>query len=78
MPGLLRALAGPDAGAADEALSELYDALLHQGTVYAAGVETAPFLAGLAAAGHRTADVLLLLGGMAALRSAQHPDTESA
>ncbi|WP_246212814.1 hypothetical protein [Streptomyces abyssomicinicus] len=65
LPDLLRALAGPDDDAADEALSELYGCVLHQGTVYAATVETVPFLARIAAAGHRTADVLALLGGMA-------------
>ncbi|MER5479171.1 hypothetical protein ABT026_19705 [Streptomyces sp. NPDC002734] len=65
LPDLLRALAGPDDGAADEALSELYGSVLHQGTVYAATVETVPYLARLAAAGRRTTDVLGLLGGMA-------------
>ncbi|MFE5897084.1 hypothetical protein ACFQ67_06640 [Streptomyces sp. NPDC056488] len=65
VPDLLRALTGTDADAADEALSELYGSVLHQGTVYAASAEAAPFLAGIAAAGHRTADVLALLGGMA-------------
>ncbi|MFG3044131.1 hypothetical protein ACGFZR_04260 [Streptomyces sp. NPDC048241] len=65
VPGLLRALSGPDQDAADEALSELYGSVLHQGTVYAASAEAAPFLARIAAAGHRTADVLVLLGGLA-------------
>ncbi|MFD7976143.1 HEAT repeat domain-containing protein [Streptomyces sp. NPDC059071] len=67
IPDLLRALTDTDtdAAASDEALSELYGSLLHQGTVYAASAEAAPFLAGIAAAGHRTADVLALLGGMA-------------
>ncbi|MGW7178351.1 hypothetical protein [Streptomyces xanthophaeus] len=65
IPDLLRALAGADVDAADEALSELYGSVLHQGTVYAASAEAVPFLAGIAAAGHRTADVLALLGGMA-------------
>ncbi|MFG2969638.1 hypothetical protein ACGFZS_40835 [Streptomyces sp. NPDC048288] len=62
VPDLLRALAGADA---EEALSELYGSVLHQGTVYAASAEAVPFLAGIAAAGHGTADVLALLGGMA-------------
>ncbi|WP_093864493.1 hypothetical protein [Streptomyces sp. TLI_053] len=66
LPDMLRALAGADAGAAREALSELYGSVLHQGTVYDASAVTVPFLAGLAAAGHRAADVLRLLGGMAA------------
>ncbi|MFE9168832.1 hypothetical protein ACFYNZ_04765 [Streptomyces kebangsaanensis] len=65
LPDLLRALAGADADVAGEALSELYGSVLHQGTVYAASAEVAPFLAGIAAAGHRVADVLMLLGGMA-------------
>ncbi|MFF4399494.1 hypothetical protein [Streptomyces sp. NPDC001480] len=65
VPELLRALMAADADAADEALSELYGSVLHQGTVYAASAEAVPFLAGIAAAGHRTADVLALLGGMA-------------
>jgi len=65
LPDLLRALAGTDEGAADEALSELYGSVLHQGTVYAASAEAVPFLARIAAAGHRTADALVLLGGMA-------------
>ncbi|MFE0450048.1 hypothetical protein ACFW2D_01880 [Streptomyces sp. NPDC058914] len=65
LPDLLRALAGTDAGAAGEALSELYGSVLHQGTVYAASAEAAPFLARIAAAGHQVADVLMLLGGMA-------------
>ncbi|MFI0203779.1 MULTISPECIES: hypothetical protein [Streptomyces] len=65
IPDLLRALTGADVDAADKALSELYESGLHQGTVYAASAETVPFLAGIAAAGHRTADVLALLGGMA-------------
>lgn len=65
VPDLLRALTGTDAAAADEALSELYGSVLHQGTVYAASAEAVPFLARIAAAGHRTADVLGLLGGMA-------------
>ncbi|MFI8347645.1 hypothetical protein [Streptomyces sp. NPDC085596] len=65
VPGLLRALCGPDQDAADEALSELYGSVLHQGTVYAASAEAAPFLARIAAAGHRTADVMVLLGGLA-------------
>ncbi|MEV6332069.1 hypothetical protein [Streptomyces sp. NPDC051909] len=65
VPDLLRALTGTDAAAADEALSELYGSVLHQGTVYAASAEAVPFLARIAIAGHRTADVLGLLGDMA-------------
>ncbi|MFE3764278.1 hypothetical protein ACFXPI_21265 [Streptomyces sp. NPDC059104] len=65
MPDLLRALTATDGDAAHEALSELYGCVLHQGTVYAASAEAVPFLARIAAAGHHTADVLELLGGMA-------------
>lgn len=65
LPGLLRALAegGSDA---EEALSELYSCLLHQGTVYSASVDAVPYLARIAAAaGPGTAEVLCLLGGLA-------------
>ncbi|MDG9715446.1 HEAT repeat domain-containing protein [Streptomyces sp. DH24] len=65
LPDVLRALAGADAEAAREALSELYGSVLHQGTVYSASAEAVPFLAAIAVAGHRTEDVLTLLGGMA-------------
>ncbi|WNI20479.1 hypothetical protein [Streptomyces sp. ITFR-16] len=65
LPGLLRALAGTDAEAAEEALSELHGSVLHQGTVYSASAEVVPFLVGMAASGHRTADLLMLLGGLA-------------
>ncbi|OLZ59364.1 hypothetical protein AVW11_26555 [Streptomyces amritsarensis] len=65
VPDLLRALAGADVDAAKEALSGLYGSVLHQGTVYAASAEAVPFLAEIAVAGHHTADVLALLGGMA-------------
>jgi hypothetical protein len=65
LPDVLRALTGADVDAAGEALSELYGSVLHQGTVYAASAEIVPFLARIAVAGHRTEDVLTLLGGMA-------------
>ncbi|MFD9128446.1 hypothetical protein [Kitasatospora sp. NPDC059571] len=65
LPGLLRAFAGDDGAAADEALSELYGSILHQGTVYAASADAVPYLARIAAAGRRSADALLLLGGLA-------------
>ncbi|PJE97581.1 hypothetical protein CUT44_10530 [Streptomyces carminius] len=65
VPGLLRALAGQDEEAAAEALGELYGCLLHQDTVYAATAEAVPYLARLAAAGCRTAELLGLLGGIA-------------
>ncbi|MFB6518210.1 hypothetical protein [Streptomyces sp. NPDC056401] len=65
VPDLLRALLGTDVDAADEALSELYGSILHQGTVYTASAEVVPFLARIAAGGHRPADVLVLLGSLA-------------
>ncbi|MFI7409689.1 HEAT repeat domain-containing protein [Streptomyces sp. NPDC049627] len=65
VPALLRALTDDDAEAAGEALHELYGTIWHQGTVYAATVEAVPFLARLAAAGCRSAELLVLLGCMA-------------
>ncbi|MDX3568308.1 hypothetical protein [Streptomyces sp. ID05-47C] len=65
LPAVLRALAGDDPEATAGALEELYGSILHQGTVYAATAEAVPFLAHLAAAGHRSADLLVLLGGIA-------------
>ncbi|MGR6998632.1 HEAT repeat domain-containing protein [Yinghuangia aomiensis] len=64
LPGLLRAFAegGPDAG---EALNELYGSIVHQGTVYAASVHAAPYLARIAACGRQTVDALGLLGCLA-------------
>lgn len=65
VPAVLRALTDDDAEAAGAALHELYGNIWHQGTVYAATVEAVPFLARLAAAGCRSADVLALLGSIA-------------
>ncbi|NED25797.1 HEAT repeat domain-containing protein, partial [Streptomyces anulatus] len=65
VPGCLCALAGDDDAAAEEAQSELYGSILHQGSVYEASAKAVPFLARIAAAGIRTADVLLLIGGIA-------------
>ncbi|WP_398866056.1 hypothetical protein [Streptomyces stephensoniae] len=65
VPDCLRALAGDDDAAAEEARNELYGSILHQGSVYEASAEAVPFLARIAAAGIRTADVLLLIGGIA-------------
>ncbi|MFG2907553.1 hypothetical protein ACGF13_21135 [Kitasatospora sp. NPDC048286] len=65
LPALLRALAEGDDEAAEEAVSELYGCILHQGTVYSASVDAVPYLAGIAAAGTRTVEVLCLLGGLA-------------
>ncbi|MFD7014786.1 hypothetical protein [Streptomyces sp. NPDC059928] len=72
LPDLLRALVGADAAAADEALSQLYGGVLHQGTVYAASAESVPFLARIAVAGHRTADILSGVG-----RPARYPGGRS-
>ncbi|MFE7441554.1 hypothetical protein ACFU7X_13955, partial [Streptomyces chartreusis] len=65
VPAVLRALADDDPEKAGAALNELYGNIWHQGTVYAATVEAVPFLARLAAAGYRSADVLVLLGSIA-------------
>ncbi|WP_369185670.1 hypothetical protein [Streptomyces sp. Y1] len=64
LPELLRAFAegGEDA---EEALDELYGSIVHQGTVYAASVDAAPYLARIAAAGRQTVDALRLLGSLA-------------
>ncbi|MFJ4849641.1 HEAT repeat domain-containing protein [Streptomyces sp. NPDC088733] len=65
LPGLLRTFAegGEDAEAA---LEELYGSIVHQGTVYAASVDAAPYLARIAASGRQTLDALRLLGYLAA------------
>lgn len=65
VPDCLRALAGDDDAVAEEALSELYGSILHQGSVYEASAKAVPFLARIAAAGIRAPDVLLLIGGIA-------------
>ncbi|MEV8432962.1 hypothetical protein [Streptomyces chartreusis] len=65
VPAVLRALADDDPETAGAALNELYGNIWHQGTVYTATVEAVPFLARLAAAGYRSADVLVLLGSIA-------------
>ncbi|MFV5994001.1 hypothetical protein ACNPQM_16470 [Streptomyces sp. NPDC056231] len=65
VPDCLRMLAGDDEDAASEALSELYGSILHQGSVYEATAHAVPYLARLAEAGHRTEDLLVLLGGIA-------------
>ncbi|MER6128615.1 hypothetical protein ABT173_39855 [Streptomyces sp. NPDC001795] len=66
VPGGLRALAGTDTQAAEQALYEFWGNILHQGTVYPVTAEAVPFLARLAAAGRRSADLLVLLGSIAA------------
>ncbi|MFT9789654.1 HEAT repeat domain-containing protein [Streptomyces rhizosphaericola] len=75
VPGCLRALAGDDDAAAEEAQSELYGSILHQGSVYEASAKAVPFLARIAAADIRTADVLLLIGGIA--EGGEDPSTEA-
>ncbi|MFH8619240.1 HEAT repeat domain-containing protein [Streptomyces sp. NPDC017979] len=64
VPAMLRGLVG-DEGEASEALGELWGSIVHQGTVYEATAAAVPFLARLAAGGVRTADLLVLLGGIA-------------
>ncbi|MGW3043361.1 HEAT repeat domain-containing protein [Kitasatospora sp. NPDC001159] len=65
LPDLLRALA-EGGGDAEEAISELYSCILHQGTVYSASVDAVPYLARIAAAAeHGAAEILCLLGGLA-------------
>ncbi|WP_430477807.1 HEAT repeat domain-containing protein [Streptomyces sp. P11-1] len=76
VPGCLRALAGDDDAAADEAQGELYGSILHQGSVYEASAQAVPFLARIAAADIRTADVLLLIGGIA--EGGEDPSPEAA
>ncbi|UXY26089.1 hypothetical protein [Streptomyces sp. HUAS TT20] len=65
VPGLLRALTAADQAAVAEADQDLWSSLVHQGTVYEATVSAVPFLARLAAAGVRRADLLGMLGAIA-------------
>ncbi|WP_329062130.1 hypothetical protein [Streptomyces sp. NBC_01429] len=65
VPDLLRALASEDGAEAEEAISELYGSILHQGSVYSASACAVPYLAGLAAAGVRTAELVAFVGGIA-------------
>ncbi|WP_282204870.1 hypothetical protein [Kitasatospora fiedleri] len=64
LPGLLRAFA-EDGADAEEALDELYGSIVHQGTVYTASADAAPYLARIAASGRRSLDALRLLGCLA-------------
>ncbi|MFE5587634.1 hypothetical protein [Kitasatospora sp. NPDC056531] len=64
LPDLLRALA-EGGGDAEEAISELYSCILHQGTVFPASADAVPYLARIAAAEYGAAEVLCLLGGLA-------------
>ncbi|MFE3205609.1 HEAT repeat domain-containing protein [Embleya sp. NPDC059237] len=64
VPDRIRALYGDDADRADTALGELFNHVLHQGTVYPATVAAVPFLAHAAVhAPHQRAGVLALLAG---------------
>ncbi|MEV8093259.1 hypothetical protein [Kitasatospora sp. NPDC085879] len=65
VPDLLRALTAADPEAVAEAEYELWSGLVHQGTVYEATVAAVPFLARLAAAGLRRAELLGMLGAVA-------------
>ncbi|RSS64651.1 hypothetical protein EF912_01940 [Streptomyces sp. WAC07061] len=64
LPELLRVFAegGEDA---EEALQELYSSIAHQGTVYAASADAAPYVARIAASGRQTVNALQLLGCLA-------------
>lgn len=77
VPDQLRALASDDAEEAEEALYELYGNIVHQGSVYEATAHAVPYPARLAAAGIRTADMLLLLGVIAESED-ERSDTPSA
>lgn len=64
VPTLLHAVASGSVGA-DEAISELYGSICHQGSVYSATPYAVPFLARLAVAGIHTVALLGLLGWIA-------------
>ncbi|MFE0627568.1 hypothetical protein ACFW3D_11385 [Streptomyces sp. NPDC058864] len=66
VPDLLRALASPDQEAADEAAQELWSSIVHQGSVYRATLPAVPFLARLTTAGVRRAELLCMVGAVAA------------
>ena len=70
VPGHLRALAGEDQEARDEALSWLFGTIWHQGTVYEATASAVPFLARIARQDRLPPDdramVVALLGAIAA------------
>ncbi|MFF3945697.1 HEAT repeat domain-containing protein [Streptomyces sp. NPDC001902] len=65
VPALLRALTSPEQETAEEAEQELWGSLVHQGTVYRATVAAVPFLARLAVAGVRRAELLGMVGAIA-------------
>jgi HEAT repeat protein len=72
VPGMLWAAASTDEQHADAAVSELYNSVFHQGTVYPASVAVVPFVAELAATPtvHHRFLLVALLGGMADPRKA--------
>lgn len=64
VPDWIIALYSGDAGRADEAMSQLFNSVLHQGSVYPAAVAAVPFLAHAAVhAVHGRADALAMLAG---------------
>jgi hypothetical protein len=78
VPGLLRALTGEDQEIVAEAEQELWSSLVHQGSVYEATVVAVPFLARLAAAGVRRAELLGMLGAIAESTDERGPGTPGA
>ncbi|MET9874631.1 hypothetical protein ABZZ36_08405 [Actinacidiphila glaucinigra] len=78
VPDLLRALAATDEESADEAAQELWSSIVHQGTVYRATVPAVPFLARLAAAGVRRAELLCMVGAIAESTDEHDPERPGA
>ncbi|SNT47801.1 HEAT repeat domain-containing protein [Actinacidiphila glaucinigra] len=78
VPDLLRALAATDEESAEEAEQELWSSIVHQGTVYRATVPAVPFLARLAAAGVRSAELLGMLGAIAESTDEHDPERPGA
>ncbi|MFE1960586.1 hypothetical protein [Streptomyces sp. NPDC059479] len=76
VPALLRGLASEDEEEVSSALGELYGSIFHQGSVYEATARAVPYLAGLAAAGVQSLELLLLLGEIA--ESGDERDGEAA
>lgn len=68
IPELLRALAGEDRAAAEQALTRLTGSIVHQGTTYSASAPAVPFLVQLLEldAVHDRAGIIWLLGTMVA------------
>ncbi|WP_431968304.1 hypothetical protein [Actinacidiphila sp. bgisy160] len=78
VPALLRALASTDQESAEEAEQELWSSLVHQGTVYRATVPAVPFLARLAAADVRRAELLGMVGAIAESTDEHDPERPGA